>query len=231
MNSLSRQSSFRNRGLTLIELLVCIGIILILVGIVLPVYSQAKESAVNSQKVPALRQLYAAMSMYVADFDNIVPFGLGPTDQTWEDRLLPYVGDQRIMINPSIGRLLTDLDLSLPIPVGRGYALNEYLERNSFDVPNRVVLFTEATATQTHDLRGHWPNVMLSCTDVQTAEIHRLQGKIYRPVGGRYLGNHFRGGSTFAFTDGSVMWIPVSNDYRPCLDVPNNIFLPRYHQR
>jgi prepilin-type N-terminal cleavage/methylation domain-containing protein/prepilin-type processing-associated H-X9-DG protein len=64
--------SFRSvrGGFTLIELLVVIAIISILAAILFPVFSQARESARQTQCASNMRQLGLAMRMYVTDYDE-----------------------------------------------------------------------------------------------------------------------------------------------------------------
>jgi prepilin-type N-terminal cleavage/methylation domain-containing protein/prepilin-type processing-associated H-X9-DG protein len=63
----------RAKGFTLIELLVVITIIMILVGILFPVYARTREKANQGKCMVHMRQLGFAMRMYVDDNDGRFP--------------------------------------------------------------------------------------------------------------------------------------------------------------
>lgn len=63
----------KKRGFTLIELLVVIAIIALLVSILFPVFSRAREKARQTTCVSNLKQIGAAMLMYAQDWDEWVP--------------------------------------------------------------------------------------------------------------------------------------------------------------
>ncbi len=63
----------RKAGFTLIELLVVIAIIAILAAVLFPVLARAKEMAKKSGCIANLRQLGAALDMYLADSDDHMP--------------------------------------------------------------------------------------------------------------------------------------------------------------
>jgi prepilin-type N-terminal cleavage/methylation domain-containing protein len=65
----------RPRAFTLVELLVVIGIIAILVGILLPTLSRARESAKKTACLSNLRQLGDAFRLYAAGNKDAMPIG------------------------------------------------------------------------------------------------------------------------------------------------------------
>ena len=83
------------RGFTLIELLVVIAIIAILAAMLLPALAKSKASAYQVQCASNMKNWGAAMSMYLSEFGNHLPyFGYSAADYTqpfWHELLAPYV--------------------------------------------------------------------------------------------------------------------------------------------
>ncbi|MCC6320908.1 MAG: type II secretion system protein [Phycisphaerales bacterium] len=61
------------RGFTIIELLVVIGIIVLLVGILLPSLGAAREAARSAACLSNQRQILAAMGQYLNEYKDVVP--------------------------------------------------------------------------------------------------------------------------------------------------------------
>ncbi len=64
----------------MIELLVVIAIIAILAAILLPVFAQAREKARQATCLSNARQIGLAMSMYIQDYDEMIPFFVEDND-------------------------------------------------------------------------------------------------------------------------------------------------------
>jgi prepilin-type N-terminal cleavage/methylation domain-containing protein len=70
------------RGFTLVELLVVIGIIAVLIGILLPSLSKARESSRRAACLSNLRQLGMMIQFYANDYKDQVPLGYS-NGQPW----------------------------------------------------------------------------------------------------------------------------------------------------
>ncbi len=104
---------FHKSGFTLIELLVVIAIIAILAAILFPVFAQAKAAAKKTQGISNLKQIGTAMHMYIADYDDTLPFsreaaiwgGYTGDPEELEDMVfykvfLPYTKNKDIFYSP-----------------------------------------------------------------------------------------------------------------------------------
>lgn len=113
----------RRRGFTLIELLVVVALIVILAGLLFPVFAQVRAKVRQAACVSNLKQLGSALLMYVQDYDETFPYVPGnrlPVDprvdwgkDTWVYNdvyvlLQPYVRSYQVFFCPDRRRVLPD---------------------------------------------------------------------------------------------------------------------------
>ena len=104
----------RNRGFTLIELLIVIAIIGVLLGLLMPVVTNAKISAKKTQCASNLRTLGQAMIAYGSDNDRKVPVFGADGDFLWDipkrtrDAIVKYGAARKNFYCPSVERETDD---------------------------------------------------------------------------------------------------------------------------
>jgi prepilin-type N-terminal cleavage/methylation domain-containing protein/prepilin-type processing-associated H-X9-DG protein len=128
------------RGFTLVELLVVIGIIALLISILLPSLSRARESANKVACMSNMRQIGNGFLMYLNSNRNKYPrCAVSPIYEDWiywqptrdqkESRLAPYLGGfvKKVFICPS-----DDVSIHTGNPAYRySYTVNETICRNA----------------------------------------------------------------------------------------------------
>jgi prepilin-type N-terminal cleavage/methylation domain-containing protein/prepilin-type processing-associated H-X9-DG protein len=83
MRQYQQNSSPRQTGFTLVELLVVIGIIAVLIGTLLPVLSKAREAAYSAKCASNLRAIGQGIAIYVVDYKGYLP-----ASNTWKHMVL-----------------------------------------------------------------------------------------------------------------------------------------------
>ena len=78
-----------SRGFTLIEVLVVISIIAIMIALILPMLSYAKEEAYNAVCTTQLDQIFSATFEYGLDWNNRLPYMAGASTRPYEDQWWP----------------------------------------------------------------------------------------------------------------------------------------------
>jgi len=99
-----------NLGFTLVEVLVVVAIIVVLAGILFPVFFGAEEKSRQVACLSNLRQLGHAFAMYRNDYDGYMPYmvlaGRDPVTKTltyyrWINAIYPYVKNAEVFACPS----------------------------------------------------------------------------------------------------------------------------------
>jgi prepilin-type N-terminal cleavage/methylation domain-containing protein/prepilin-type processing-associated H-X9-DG protein len=84
-----RRNRSVRKGFTLLELLVVIAIVCMLAALLLPALSMAKAHAYSTTCKNHLRQMGAALQMYVHDHENKYPYNCNPGDPSLDDAIGP----------------------------------------------------------------------------------------------------------------------------------------------
>lgn len=170
------------RGFTLIELLVVIAIIAILAALIFPVFARARAAAKQSQCLSNLKQIGAAIGLYMQDYDDKFPHAIDAVDkfrpQIWNgepefqaripsmpllmDVLQPYLKSRNVFICPSdTGSEI--LDSNFPIEFETSPSMHKvYASSYFFRTEIAFKLFTStsfelpADVNVLFDAAGHW---------------------------------------------------------------------------
>jgi len=126
------------KGFTLIELLVVIAIIIILAGILFPVFSAARAKAQHATCINNLKQLGLAAEFYQEDWDQVLvpwgaPFAWPPEGRMWPELLNPYlrqIEGERMYEPGKLGRIfrcpVAAEDEVQQFSAERSYGMNHY---------------------------------------------------------------------------------------------------------
>jgi prepilin-type N-terminal cleavage/methylation domain-containing protein len=119
-------SKSRRSGFTLVELLVVIGIIAILISLLLPTLSRAREAANRVKCASNLRQIGTYIGMYASTYKNQVPIGYLSLDT--------YIPGNSTIWHMSKANNVNG-------PVGLGYLLSSRIVKNTPQSSMRQVFF------------------------------------------------------------------------------------------
>ncbi|MGB7159689.1 MAG: DUF1559 domain-containing protein [Tepidisphaeraceae bacterium] len=104
---MARFSSSPSRGFTLVELLVVIGIIALLIAILMPALSAARQQAKSVASLSNLRQLGIGLIMYRNENRGLYPVAayVSLTDRPrfrWSDAIYPYMKNTEVYLSPQL---------------------------------------------------------------------------------------------------------------------------------
>ncbi|MFQ6133388.1 MAG: type II secretion system protein [Armatimonadota bacterium] len=180
------------KGFTLIELLVVIAIIAILMAMLFPVFSRAREKARQITCVSNLRQLGIALSSYYEDHRGAPycpPGLLGATH--WSIALQPYIRNWGIFVCPTSSPNEYNFGTTYTAPHDVTYGINEYLVSGG----SRLALEDTASLAVLGDSADTWsgPGVLVQGTFRWEASSSRAP-------------NLHNDGAVFAYADGHAKW-------------------------
>lgn len=95
----------RQKGFTLVELLVVMAVIIILAGLLLPALSKAREQGRRTSCMNNLRQIGLAIAMYRLDYNEAYPTGLNLLYNS-TDPTKGYIDNLKIFVCPSSGNAI-----------------------------------------------------------------------------------------------------------------------------
>ena len=199
---------------TLIELLVVIGIITILIGILLPTLSRAREAAHRAACLSNLRQLGQAFNLYANAFHDHIPLGHIEDEYQW-DYTLNFASSTKAF--PTHLGVLRDAHLlDSPKPY---FCPSEADPQWQFATVENPWPFATVPSAEAHHTRmgygtrpgwswgkdGTWPDPM-----ARLSKMKNLAITADLLIGPTYVKNRHKKGVNVGYGDGSAHWVNLS---------------------
>lgn len=188
------------RGFTLIELLVVIAIIAILAAILFPVFARARAKARQASCLSNVKQLGLAGTMYVQDYDEMFPIGVGGLTAggpfwTAIELVEPYVRNRQLRFCPD--DKLGSVDFSMLPGVDR-YSYGWNRAAFGYLVPGRPGVAPKALSEIEYpsETTGFWDGHLIGMAV--------------------YVDHRHNEGANVSFLDGHAKWHQRNNPPRDC---------------
>lgn len=160
----------KNNGFTLIELLIVLAIIVILAGILFPVFSRARASARRTSCASNLKQLGTAIMMYMQDHDQTYPViaqadkaDVGPSNPYgWADSLDPYIKSTQVFQCPDESKGPNPPGHGLPVDSTTNSATGGYTDYWINAELNIVIQTTKISAIVKGDIISPTQTIILA---------------------------------------------------------------------
>jgi len=205
----------RSTAFTLVELLVVIGIIAILIGILLPTLSRARESANRSACLSNLRSLGQAFNLYANQFKDHIPLGQMSDEYQW-DYTLNFANSKKAFVT-HLGVLRDAHLLDAPKTYMCPSEADPQWHFGTTDNPWPFVTVPSPTAHHTRiaygtrpgwswGQDGSWPDPMAKLSKMKTLAI-----TADLLIGPTYVRNRHKTGVNVGYGDGSAHWVNLSD--------------------
>jgi prepilin-type N-terminal cleavage/methylation domain-containing protein len=196
-----RQNS-ESRAFTLVELLVVIGIIALLAGISVPVYSSILQHAHCTACGVRMRNLGIAFSLYATDNNGQLPGRVEGTADKWPVLLLPYVTDPKAYVDPNdpVAKSVAPSDLVSNTANNSSFFFNGFNDLGFYNNPTGTVHLVNL---------ANPPNLILlgqkihGSTQYYMDFVEGNENDILNKTA-------YFGGSNYTFADGSMQFLLLS---------------------
>jgi prepilin-type N-terminal cleavage/methylation domain-containing protein/prepilin-type processing-associated H-X9-DG protein len=222
----------RNRGFTLVEVLVVVGIIAVLVSLLLPSVARAHESARRASCASRIRQLLSATAIYSAEWRGVLPHHVHsgsryevcisePVRPEWPGSI-PALYDHKYLPDASMFRCPglegngDWWDSSPEEAMSRGFLGYQFFGYSAMQasVPTGYGGYWGIYWVMPSKIPDHSNHVMISCNviDQKTAATITHSFPEFNQTGHSRTSNQ---GSNIGYLDGSVRWLPYTHSKDP----------------